>query len=151
MSPSINMSTSLASLPDCLPALTQLALLRARRADVILGMPAHDCRFHGICRIEECGTSPVVSQCACKNEKVTGWFLRPQFNHCVILIKKGTLSLSREKYHFARSDLLLSEPVDVTPFCNKKGDKQFFLRKGEYPLRSTKDFYVLSIPLISHI
>jgi len=149
MSQRIFRMTSLVLSRDCLLSFFGLALERARRVDVILGMPRHNCRFHGICKIEEHSISPLPTPDVCNN-KVAGWLLRPGVSYCILLIEKGTLNASFEAYHFARRKIEVSQPVDVTPFYNEKGGRKFFLRGGKYPLRTTKDFYVLSLPLTNH-
>jgi hypothetical protein len=38
--------------------------------------------------------------------------------------------------------------VDISPFYGKCGGKKFLLRKGDYLLQSTKDYYALYLPLM---
>ncbi|WP_026231677.1 hypothetical protein [Neolewinella persica] len=131
--------------------ITDLAVQRGQRADVVLGMPSQDCRFHGICRVEKYGEVSVSKRQACKGETVNGWLLRPQPNHCVLLIERGRLSAEREKYHFARCEIEVRQPVDVSSFFAKNGGKKFLLRKGVYALQFTKNYYTILMPLTNKV
>jgi len=72
MSQLVPIKTFSPSPEECFTLLTGLVLQRARRVDIILGMPRHNCRFHGICKVEEHGVSPLPIPYVCNN-KVAGW------------------------------------------------------------------------------
>jgi len=124
---------------------------RRTRVDVVLGMPKHDCRFHGICRVEASGTIPNSEGCSFCGEMVAGWLLRPEPNFCVLLIERRTLATEREAYHFNRNHIEVAEPLDVTNFYSTGSDKRYLLRNGAYQLRKTRNHYVIQLPLYNEL
>lgn len=112
------------------------------RVDVILGMPKHDCRFHGICKIDEEGkrSSPYIGP----GDYVTGWLI--PFNNCCCLLFEGDqLPSSRESYHFDRENISLSAPVQIghlpiSDYCSEN-----YLLPGDYPLHHVPPYYLTQI------
>lgn len=135
---------------ECMTSLPEQVLHRAQKADVVLGMPRHNCRFHGICRIEAYGAYNAKKPGGCKAESIPGWLLRPEPGYCILLIEKGVLLPSRERYHFDRQEIEISQPLNVTHFFAQNGEKNYFLPKGHYPLQSARGYYTMYLPLTNH-
>lgn len=129
-----------------LTTITGLALQRAQKVEVVLGMSQHDCRFHGICRIEKPTIKKEVSDCDCR-DAVPAWLLRPEPNYCVLMLWRDQLPEDREAYHFGRKRMEVGEALPVSGFYQMHGVGKLHLRRGNYALRATKDYYVLYLPL----
>lgn len=147
MSQSVHKFNALQLFQGCLGSLTGLAVQRAMRAEIVLGMPKHDCRFHGICRVEAPGAGSAFAGKPCYGETVVGWLLRPEPNYCILLIEKGSLAEDREFYHFARACMEVSQPLDVSGFYPEHRGKKYLLRSGEYPMQSARDYYAIRLPV----
>lgn len=133
--------------PKSLTSITGLALQRAKKVDVVLGMAQHNCRFHGICRIEEQHGGHKASDCGCRGDTVPAWLLRPEPNYCVLMLWRGRLSADREAYHFNRKRMELCDTLEVSSFYSTRGTGDLHLRRGNYSIRTTKDYYILYLPL----
>lgn len=132
--------------PKCLTTITGLALQRAKRVEVVLGMPRHDCRFHGICKIEQQREASEASGCGCP-DIVPAWLLRPEPNYCVLMLWRGRLPKEREAYHFARQRTELYDSLNISGLYGQLGAGELHLRRGSYSIRKTKDYYVLYLPV----
>jgi hypothetical protein len=132
--------------PKGLTSITGLALQRAKRVEVVLGMAQHNCRFHGICRIEKQGAVTEVSDCGCR-DTVPGWLLRPEPNYCVLMLWRGSLPADRETYHFNRKRIELNNALSISSHYPTRLGGDLQLRRGSYSIRATKDYYVLYLPL----
>lgn len=122
---------------------------RARRAAVVLGMPKHKCRFHGICRIEEYPLNKQSVGCD-GPDVVPGWLLRPEPNFCVLLMERGRLPKERESYHFSRTRIRLGISQELSAFYRPKNGQRLYLRRGAYSLQLTPDHYLVQLPLGTH-
>lgn len=112
------------------------------RVDVILGMPRHDCRFHGICKIDEEGkrNAPYLGP----GDFVTGW-LMPYENSCCLLLEGDQLPPIHRAYHFDRDSISLSAPVHIghlpiNDYC--RGD---YLLPGDYPMHHVPPYFLTKI------
>ncbi|MEO0733145.1 MAG: hypothetical protein AAFZ52_09940 [Bacteroidota bacterium] len=115
----------------------------AIRADIVLGMPKHDCRFHGICRIEPLGTTGPTAI-----DRVTAWLVLPALDRCLFVILRNQLSEARESYHFSQEYLELHacqslRDIGGPAFAGK------VLQSGRYPLCATPDHYYLLVGIIN--
>ena len=99
--------------PKCLTTITGLALQRAKKVEVVLGMPLHNCRFHGICKIEKHQEVREVSECGC-HDAVPAWLLRPEPNYCILMLWRGRLPKEREAYHFSRKRMELCDALNIS-------------------------------------
>ncbi|MTB50744.1 hypothetical protein [Lewinella sp. W8] len=112
------------------------------RVDVILGMPKHDCRFHGICKIDEEGknNSPYLGP----GDFISGWLI-PYNESCCLLLEGSQLSATREAYHFDRDCITLSAPVQIghLPISDYCGEN--YLLPGDYPLHHVPPYYLTQI------
>ena len=129
-----------------LTTITGLALQRARQVEVILGMAHQNCRFHGICRIEEHTGKHRADACDCQ-EAVPAWLLRPEPNYCVLMLWRGRLRPDREAYHFDRKRMEVGRPLNVSNYYATRRTSELYLRGGSYAIRKTKDYYILYLPL----
>jgi hypothetical protein len=132
--------------PKCLTTITGLSLQRAKRVEVVLGMSKHDCRFHGICRVEKYQEGGDASECGC-HDAVPAWLLRPEPNYCVLMLWRGRLPKEREAYHFSRKRLELCNALNISGLYGTQDAGELHLRRGSYSIRRTKDYYVLYLPV----
>ncbi|MEL7161796.1 MAG: hypothetical protein AAFN92_13630 [Bacteroidota bacterium] len=116
-----------------------------QRADVILGMLRHDCRFHGICKIVDTDTE--TSGRGCDGPRVRASLLRSHPNFASLLIPRGQLSPGAEAYHFGRPTLRCHRPTRLPPRPGVTGRPTRYLRPGAYPIVHTDKHYLIHFPL----
>jgi hypothetical protein len=110
-------------------------------------MLRHNCRFHGICRVDPPGVTASSPVPLCHGESVAGWLLRPKPGYCVLLIESGQLGGDEEQYHFARPSMEIGHSLDVSAFYGVGGGKKYWLGAGAYRLRKLKGHYAIRLPI----
>lgn len=99
--------------------------------DIKFGMPKHNCRFHGICRLdidESDFDTPPAAQCGTGK----GILFIPHSGYCLICFDKNSLTEATRDIHFQRKYFVLEEAVPISKALAIHLGKSIYLNAGQY-------------------
>ena len=120
------------------------------RVEVALGMPKHDCKFHGICKISTCDARPVVTTgCRREDNLLRDGVMRIDLEsgRAALIIRIGQLAPELEQYHFGRERLRVWEPVAIQDYLPNNIEDSRFILPGAYQLIRGKTHYTVRLRL----
>lgn len=131
-----------------------IALPAPITVEVVLGMPKHDCKFHGICRMEPLPVNPNL-KVGCERDDATlvRGTLHPVNGAGGALLRfaTGQLNEQAERYHFNRRRLRVWEPLDLADVCPDFSPNQAFVLPGAYQLAIRDGHYYLRLRFGAHV
>lgn len=110
------------------------------RVDITLGMARHDCRFHGICRLdvdEQHSKIPSLPECG----KVRGWLFVPHPEYCLICFDSRTMRVHCRKFHFGRRFFQLGQAIAAGSLLEQQLGYRIMLREGQYRIQQTGIYF----------
>lgn len=121
-----------------------------QRVEVALGMPKHDCKFHGICKIELLERKPaVITGCRREDNLLRDGMMRIdlQGGRAALIIRVGQLAPELEQYHFGRERLRVWEPIPINDYLPDNVSDNRYILPGAYQLIRSKTHYTLRLRL----
>jgi hypothetical protein len=120
------------------------------RVEVALGMPKHDCKFHGICKIDARNSMPsVTTGCRREDNLLRDGVMRIDLEsaRAALVIRIGQLAPELEQYHFGRERLRVWEPVAIQDYLPKGLEDDRYILPGAYQLIRGKTHYTVRLRL----
>lgn len=121
-----------------------------QRVEVALGMPKHDCKFHGICKIELRDNKPgVTTGCRREGNLLRDGMMRIDLisGRAALIIRIGQLAPELEQYHFGRERLRVWEPIAISEYLPDGMDDERYILPGAYQLIRGKTHYTVRLRL----
>jgi len=120
------------------------------RVEVALGMPKHDCKFHGICKIDAKYDQPeVTTGCRREDNLLRDGVMRIDLEsgRAALIIRIGQLAPELEQYHFGRERLRVWEPIAIQDYLSQDIRDDRFILPGAYQLIRGKTHYTVRLRL----
>lgn len=113
----------------------------ARPADVVLGQPQANCRYHGICRIDSPG---LPAPRGCQGSAVSAVLAWYAPNNCRLIIPRNQLCIKLEKYYFGTKEIVLHRQQSLAPFWTIN-TKDKYISTGRYTISLMPQHYVIQL------
>lgn len=123
------------------------ALRKGVDVDIVLGMPKHECRYHGICRLEKRDVVNQVSKTTCCNA-ATGQLFFPFPAFCLLTVNKESMNKDTMFYQFGREVFAIQEGVSLPSFDAASTDDHWYLKPGYYPIQETEKQFMLLMGMV---
>ncbi len=120
------------------------------RVEVALGMPKHDCKFHGICKINARAAKPAVTTgCRREDNLLRDGIMRIDLStaRAALIIRIGQLAPELEQYHFGRERLRVWEPIAIQDYLTDDIIDDRYILPGAYQLIRGKTHYTVRLRL----
>lgn len=120
------------------------------RVEVALGMPKHDCKFHGICKINlHQAAAGVITGCRREDNLLRDGMLHINLDRgqAALVIRIGQLAPELEQYHFARERLRVWEPLPVADYLPASLNDDRYILPGAYQLIRSNTHYTVRFRL----
>lgn len=144
------MKSTAQTLPENRPSgginLPSQCLLEGVDVDIVLGMPKHQCRYHGICAITRHRAAvPISHQTNCPT--VRGCLIQPHPDFCLLGFDRKSISAKADAYHFKRKTFTINEDVCISQVFKPPQSGSLHLTAGRYQIEKNADYYLLLIGL----